>query len=77
MEEEANRRWWQEERHRVRRAKRAAEEATRKAKQMELEATQQDGVGLGWDGMCPLPRAEVGVSKAKAYVKGQDAVRRV
>ena len=43
---------------------------------MEQEAQKQDGVGLGWDGMLPLPRAEVGVAKAKAQVKGQEAARR-
>ena len=75
VEREAQRRWWQEERRRVRRAKQAAEEAARRAKVMEQEAWKQDGVGLGWGSVLPLPRPEVGVAKAKAQVKGQEAAR--
>ena len=73
VEEEMRRRWWQEEQHQVQRAKRAAGEATRRAKEMELGAQKQEGVGLRWDGRLPLPGAEVGV--AKAQVKELEAAR--
>ena len=47
---------------------------------MEQEARKQDGPGLGWGSMLPLPRSradhEVGVAKAKAQGKGQEAARR-
>ena len=72
VEKGAQRRWWQEERW----AKQAAEEAARRAKEMVQEARKQEGAGLGWDSMLPLPRAEVGVAKAKTQVTGHDAARR-
>ena len=70
MEEEAMQRWWQEEQHQVWWARQAVGEATRRAKEVELGAQQQEGVG-----MLLLPRAEVGAVKAKAQVKGQGVAR--
>ena len=71
VEDEVSQRWWREERRRVQRAKRAAGEAERRAKEMELGAQRHGGAGV-----LPLPRAEVGVAKAKAQVKEAETARR-
>ena len=55
VEKETQQRWWQEERRQVRWAKQAAEETARRAKEMAQEAQKQEGAGLGWDSMLPLP----------------------